>query len=111
MNKLYRLSRPELDFLKENCNFSEEESILFDMTSKRCSDIQIADKLGVSTSTVTKRKCVLCAKIKDFIREMDTLTTVYINGKKVSKEEMQDYEVHIDQAKKIMVGKLTRKSK
>jgi phage anti-repressor protein len=42
---------------------------------------------------------------------MDTLTTVYINGKKVSKEEMQDYEVHIDQAKKIMVGKLTRKSK
>ncbi len=63
---LHMLNKPELEFLKDNCNFSEDESILLDMGSYRCSDIQISGKLNISVSMVTKRKRALMNKIKSF---------------------------------------------
>lgn len=62
-----RLSKPELDFLTDNCNFSDEEIKVFKMASVGKTDIYIADKLSVSDSTVTRAKRSIKKKIKDFI--------------------------------------------
>jgi hypothetical protein len=106
----HRLSKSQLDFILENCNISEDESILLNMASSRCSDIQIAEKLNVSTSCVTKRKSKMMSKILDFLED-DNMVTVYINGKPVTKEEMKEYGIQIDSVKKTIVGKLTKKDK
>jgi hypothetical protein len=108
---IHRLSKPELEFLKDNCNFTDDESILFTMASKRCSDVQIADKLGVSTSTVTKRKKALLSKINSFLKGIDSVVNVYIDGKPVTKEEMREYKVQIREAGNAIVAKLTKESK
>jgi hypothetical protein len=109
--KFHRLSKPELEFLKDNCNLTEDESALLDMASKRCSDIQIADRLGICTSTVTKRKKVLLNKINGFLEVMEEVTTIYINGKRVTKDEIKNYEIQLESVKKILSDKLTKKEK
>lgn len=109
--KFHRLSKPELEFLKDNCNFSEDEIILFNMACKRCSDIQIAGRLNVCTSTVTKRKREILGKINVFLEEMEDMVTVYINGKPVTKEEMRNYKLQIKQTGDAIKGKLTKISK
>lgn len=52
---LSSLTKPELEELKENCNFTEEEAIILNMLSKYKSLIEIGDKLGISVSTVKRR--------------------------------------------------------
>lgn len=71
--KFHRLSKPELEFLIENCNFTEDENILLMMASRRYSDIQIADKLNISTSSVTKWKRRILNKSLEFLDGSDVL--------------------------------------
>lgn len=47
--------KPELDKLREICNFTDEENIVFNELSKGKSRVQIAEKLSVSCNTVSNR--------------------------------------------------------
>lgn len=47
--------KPELDELREICNFTDEEEIVFTELSKRRSKVYIAEKLSISCSTVSNR--------------------------------------------------------
>lgn len=108
-SRFERLSKPELDFLIDNCNFSEEECILLKLAAKGGSEIQIAEKLSVSTSSVTKKKKQILCKIKSFLEVIEEVTTIYVNGKRVTKEELKNYEIQIESVKKILSDKLTMK--
>jgi DNA-binding CsgD family transcriptional regulator len=107
MHNFHKLSKPELEYLRDNCNFTEDEEKMLDMASKRMSDIQIADKLNISTSTVTKRKRALNNKITDYLRS-DSMVKVYINGTQVSLEELAKIEITADEAKRVLLSKMTR---
>lgn len=106
-SRFERLSKPELDFLIDNCNFSEEEHILLKMTNIGCSEVQIAERLSISTSTVTKKKKKIILKIRDFLEVVGEMTTIYVNGKRVTKDELKNYEIQIENVKKILADKLT----
>ena len=45
-------TKPELDHLREQCNFTDSERFAFDMKAKDCTNIQIAMQLNISESTV-----------------------------------------------------------
>lgn len=107
-SKFERLSKPELDFLIDNCNFSEEECILLQLASKGNSEIQIAERLSISTSSVTKKKKQIVCKIKSFLEVIEEVTTIYVNGKRVTKDELKQYEIQIENVKKILADKLTK---
>lgn len=106
---LRRLSKSELDFLIDNCNFSKDEIIILNMASVGESEIQIADKMNISLSSVTKKKNKILVKIFDFLEVIEEVTTIYVNGKRVTKDELKKYEIHIESVKKILVDKLTKK--
>lgn len=108
-SKFERLSKPELDFLIDNCNFSKDEIMILNMASTGESEIQIADKMNISLSSVTKRKKKLLCKIFDFLEAIEQMTTIYVNGKRVTKDELRNYEIKIDSVKKILTDKLTNK--
>lgn len=105
-SKFNRLYKPELDFLLDNCNFSEDESILLNMASAGKSDIQMAEKLSVSASTITKRKKAVYKKIIGFLEEMEDMTTIYVNGKRVTKEDLSKIEIKTKSIKRIISEKL-----
>lgn len=107
---LKRLNKPELDFLKDNCIFSEEEIKILELSIAEKSDQQIADKLSMSKSTVIKKKKTIKNKIIDFLEVSKLVTTIYINGNRVTKEEIKDYEIQIEAVKQIIADKLTSKS-
>lgn len=52
---LSSMIKPELDELKEICNFTEEEEVVFDELSKGRSRVYIASKHAISCSTVSNR--------------------------------------------------------
>lgn len=106
-SKFERLSKPELDFLIDNCNFTEEENILFKMANAGYSEIQIADKMNISVSCVSKKKKRIINKIKNFLEVVEAVTTIYVNGKRVTKDELKNHEIQIDNVKKILTDKLT----
>lgn len=108
-SKFERLSKPELDFLIDNCNFSEEECVLLQLASKGNSEIQIAERLSVSASSVTKKKKQIICKVKSFLEVIEEVTTIYVNGKRVTKDELKQYEIQIENVKKILEDKLTKK--
>lgn len=108
-SRLERLSKPELEFLIENCNFSKDEIIILNMASTGESEIQIAGKMSLSLSSITKRKRKILEKIIEFVEGMEELTTIYVNGKRVTKDELKNYELKIDSVKKILADKLTKK--
>lgn len=108
-SRFERLSKPELDFLKENCNFSKDEIIILHMASVGESEIQIADKLNISVSSVAKKKRKLADKINEFMGAIESVTTIYVNGKRVTKDELKNYEIKIENVKKIILEKLTKK--
>lgn len=108
-SKFERLSKSELEFLIDNCNFSKEEIIILHMASVGENEIQIAGKLNLSTSSVTKKKRQIFQKIIDFVGGMEEVTTIYVNGKRVTKDELKNYEIHIESVKKILTDKLTKK--
>lgn len=107
--RLKCLSRPEIDFLKDNCNFSAEETTLIDLAVRDNSDTQIADKLGVSLSSVTKIKRRIRNKIFDFLEVSVLLTTIYVNGERLTKDELKNCEIQIEAVKRIIAEKLTKK--
>lgn len=107
-SKFERLSKPELDILIDNCNFSEEECTLIKMANTGCNEIQIADKLNISVSSVSKKKTRILGKILDFLEVIEEVTTIYVNGKRVTKDELKNYEINIESAKKILTDKLTK---
>ena len=104
-----RLSKPEVDFLLDNCNFSDDESILLRMASAGCSDIQISEKLNISASAVTKKKRKISMKIGEFLEVSGYMTTIYVNGKRVTKEELEKNEINLETVKKMLSEKLTKK--
>lgn len=106
--RFYRLCRGELDFLIENCNFSEEDCIIIELAAKQKTDIEISQKLNISTSTVTKRKRKIMQKIQEFLKGVDSMTIVYVNGKRVKKEDLENIEIHSEDVKKILSDKLTK---
>lgn len=108
-SNFHRLCKPEIDFLIDNCNFSNADCILLKMAGAGKSNIEIADSLSISSSTVIKRKKVIAQKISDFIKEMDNMTTIYVNGKRVTKEELEKMEIKIESIKRILTEKLTVK--
>lgn len=107
-SKFERLSKPELDFLLDNCNFSEEEQELLRFANIGYSEIQIAEKLSLSTSSVTKKKRQIVCKIKSFLEVASEMTTIYVDGKRVTKGELKNYEIQIDSVKKMLSEKLTK---
>lgn len=108
-SRFERLSKPELEFLIDNCNFSKDEIIILNMVSVGKSEVQIASKLNLSVSSITKKKRKILEKIIKFVEVMEDLTTIYVNGKRVTKEELKKYEIKIESVKKILADKLTKK--
>ena len=63
-------TKPELDYIKANANFTIEESTIFEMlTGKygRETIVYIADKMNLSTATVSRRIKKIKSKIKKLI--------------------------------------------
>lgn len=52
--KIADFTQPEIDYLKENCNFVNFEIPLFDMRSKGMTLETIADKLNISIDYARK---------------------------------------------------------
>lgn len=63
-------TKPELDYIKENANFTVEELTIFEMlTGKygRETIVYIANKTNLSTATVSRRIKKIKSKIKKLI--------------------------------------------
>ena len=52
---LSSLTKPELEYLKEQLNLSDDELLVFDNLSKNRSKVTIADNCLVSVSTIDNR--------------------------------------------------------
>lgn len=102
-SKFKRLCKPEVEFLIENCNFSKDESVLLRMASAGNSDIQIAEKLNISVSSVTKKKRWISMKILDFLQVSENFPNVYVTGSPILKEDLQS---NIEKIKNILFEKL-----
>lgn len=55
--------KPELDELREICNFTDEEEKVFTELSKGRSKVYIAEKLSISCSTVSNRMKAIQFKV------------------------------------------------
>lgn len=106
---LQRFSKPELDFFTENCMFTDEEVLLLNMVAREKSETEIAVKMSISESSVTKKKRRIFQKMVKFVEELEEMTTLYVNGKRVTKDELKNYEIKIDRVKKMLADKLTKK--
>ena len=83
-SKFERLSKPEIDFLIDNCNFSTEEEILIKMANIGSGDVEIATKLNISISSVTKKKKKIedeKAKENERIAKQNEINSKMINQK------------------------------
>lgn len=58
------LTKPELEIFIENCNFSEEEGIIFMMLSKNKSLIEICDRQGISIATLNRKIVSIRRKVE-----------------------------------------------
>jgi FixJ family two-component response regulator len=106
--RLDKLVRSDLELLKENCNFTEDESKLFELIAKGYMDVQMSYEMGVCTSTVTKKKRVIRRKIIDFLEVFDMTAVIYVDGKRVSEDDVKNFEIHIERVKELISGKLTK---
>ena len=52
--KIYDFVEKELQFFRENCNFSEDELTYFNLRAKHYSNLQIARNMNVSEGKVSK---------------------------------------------------------
>lgn len=52
--KLYDFVESELQYLRDRCNFSDEETCYFNLRAKHYSNLQIAMEMNVSESKVSK---------------------------------------------------------
>lgn len=55
MNIRSEFTVPECEWFLKMCNFTPEEEAVFKLRVKDCSRVKIADKLGMSVSTVDRR--------------------------------------------------------
>ena len=107
-SRFENLSKPELDFLIDNCNFSDDEIIIITMANTGYSEIQTAERLHISVSSVNKKKKRIMLKINNLMEVIEQVTTIYVNGKRVTKDELKNYEIQIESVKKILADKLTK---
>lgn len=61
--KIYDFTVPELRYFRENCNFTNEENILFEYRSSGMSLEECAEKMNVSVSTIKRISCRVNRKI------------------------------------------------
>lgn len=64
--KIADFVKPELDYFREVCNFTEEENQYFDYKSKDMSNVQIALEMHISEAKVS----VLAKKVKTKIKKV-----------------------------------------
>lgn len=64
--QIYDFTVPELDRLRELCNFSDAEMEYFNLRSRHKSNVEIALTMHVSEAQVSK----LARKVKDKIRRV-----------------------------------------
>lgn len=102
-----RLSKPELEYLIENCNFTGEEVIILKMACFGNTVVETALKLNMSVDTVTRKKRTIKRKIFDFLEVLEYMTNIYINGKHVTEEDITKYELKNKKIKEILSKKLT----
>ena len=62
--KLYDFVEKELQYFRDNCNFSAEELEYFNLRAKHYSNFQISVKMNVSESKVSKLARNVKQKIK-----------------------------------------------
>lgn len=108
-SRFERLSKPEIDFLIDNCNFSTEEEMIIKMANIGNGDIQIATQLNISTSSVTKKKKKIENKIFSFVEVSKKLTTIYVNGKRVTKDELKETGIDVENVSNMIIKKLTER--
>lgn len=65
--KLRDYTVPELDYFRENCNFTDDELKYFNMKAKDSSNIEISLKMDISTSQVSKIASRVSSKISRVI--------------------------------------------
>lgn len=102
-----RLCKPELEYLIENCNFTEDEVAILKMACFGNTIVETALKLNISVDTVTRKKRIIKQKILDFLELAEFMTNVYINGKYVTEDEIKKYELKNKKIKEILSKKLT----
>lgn len=68
--KLSKLTKPELDAIINNANFTEEESVIFRLASQGKTLEEIAYKLSLSKSTVSRRMREIKVKIERGEKDM-----------------------------------------
>ena len=51
--KLSTLTKPEVDYFIENCNFTDQELTYFKLKTKDYSNVSIASKMSISESSVS----------------------------------------------------------
>ena len=64
--QIYDFTVPELNMLRELCNFSDDELAYFNLRARHKSNTQIAYELNISESTVS----VLARKVKNKIKRV-----------------------------------------
>lgn len=61
--KLTEFTRPEVEYLRQECNFTDEERAVFDMRASARSIVEIGLKLHMSESTVYRKLNCIKRKI------------------------------------------------
>ena len=64
--QIYDFVEPELQYLRDNCNFSDQELEYFNLRAKRKSNVEIAMTMCVSESQVSK----LARRVKNKIKRI-----------------------------------------
>lgn len=62
--QLYEFTKPELDRLKELCNFTDDEMEYFNLRSRKASNVEISLSMHVSTAKVSLLAKSVKSKIK-----------------------------------------------
>lgn len=70
-NIIPEFTKPELDYIVENANFTEQEKMLFDMRNNEYSIMQCAELLNVGETTAKKIHKRMKNKISRLIDNMD----------------------------------------
>ena len=85
---LSSLTKPELENLKENCGFTENEIIIFKMLCNEFGAIEISEKMNISIPTVNRR----IKNIREKIERSDNMNRVPIWEKmNLTIEEAAEY--------------------
>ena len=51
--KISDFTKPELEYFRKECNFTDQERRCFDLKARDCTNIQLAMELNMSESTVS----------------------------------------------------------